>query len=67
MEDDLKTDIVTLTNHILDMQHMHPEASGDLSVPNKLTQIILTSVATACKWISNVVRKAELLKVYPAN
>ncbi|KAJ3309344.1 Fructose-1,6-bisphosphatase [Boothiomyces sp. JEL0838] len=55
-EGDLKTDIITLTNHILSFQKQHPEATGDLSV-------LLSSVATACKWITNVVRKAELLHV----
>jgi fructose-1,6-bisphosphatase I len=56
---DLKTDIITLTQHILAEQRLHPQASGDLSV-------LLTSISSACKWISNVVRKAELLKVYDA-
>ncbi len=53
---DLQTDIMTLTQHILLEQKKHPEASGDLSV-------LLTSLSSACKWISNVVRKSELLKV----
>jgi fructose-1,6-bisphosphatase I len=53
---DLKTDIITLTAHILQHQHRHPEANGDFS-------ILLTAIGTACKWISNVVRKAELFKV----
>lgn len=52
---DLRTDIVTLTNDIL-QQQQHAKASGDLS-------ILLAAVASSCKWISNVVRKAELLKV----
>ncbi|KAJ2997974.1 Fructose-1,6-bisphosphatase [Globomyces sp. JEL0801] len=56
MEGDLKTDIITVTHHILSQQQHIKEASGDLS-------IILTSIGTACKWITNVVRKAELLKV----
>jgi fructose-1,6-bisphosphatase I len=56
-QQDLKTDITTLTQHILIQQRRHPEASGDLS-------LLLTSISAACKWISNVVRKAELLKVY---
>ncbi len=53
---DLKTDIVTLTQDILQEQKLHPGASGDLS-------ILLTAISTACKWISNVVRKAELFNV----
>eukprot|EP00842_Homolaphlyctis_polyrhiza_P007100 jgi/Hompol1/97/HPOL_005223-RA len=54
--DDLKTDIITLNQHILSQQQSHPEATGDLT-------ILLSSISTACKWISNVVRKAELLNV----
>jgi fructose-1,6-bisphosphatase I len=53
---DLKTDITTLTQDILTEQKSHPDATGDLS-------ILLTAISSACKWISNVVRKAELLKV----
>ncbi|KAI8925845.1 fructose-1,6-bisphosphatase class 1/Sedoheputulose-1,7-bisphosphatase [Entophlyctis helioformis] len=54
--ENLDTDIVPLTRHILAMQQHHKEATGDLT-------ILLASISTACKWISNVVRKAELLKV----
>lgn len=53
---ELKTDIITLTAHIMQKQQVHKEANGDFS-------ILLTAIGTACKWISNVVRKAELLKV----
>ncbi|KAI9353252.1 fructose-1,6-bisphosphatase class 1/Sedoheputulose-1,7-bisphosphatase [Zopfochytrium polystomum] len=53
---ELKTDVVTLTNHILTQQQSLKSATGDLT-------ILLSSIASACKWISNVVRKAELLKV----
>lgn len=53
---ELQTDVITLTQHILTNQHHHKEATGDFS-------ILLSSIATSCKWISNVVRKAELLKV----
>jgi fructose-1,6-bisphosphatase I len=56
-EGELKTDIVTLTNHILKNQQEVKDATGDFT-------ILLTSISSACKWISNVVRKAELLKVY---
>ncbi|KAI9209302.1 fructose-1,6-bisphosphatase class 1/Sedoheputulose-1,7-bisphosphatase [Polychytrium aggregatum] len=51
-----RTDIVTLTQTILSQQQQHKESTGDLT-------ILLSSLASACKWISNVVRKAELLKV----
>ena len=53
---DLKTNIVTLPTHILKNQQKHAEATGDMS-------IVLNAIATACKWITNVVRKAELLNV----
>ncbi|KAJ3214890.1 Fructose-1,6-bisphosphatase [Dinochytrium kinnereticum] len=53
---ELKTDIVTLTTHILSEQQSHKEATGDLT-------ILLSAISSSCKWISNVVRKAELLKV----
>ncbi|KAI8999286.1 fructose-1,6-bisphosphatase class 1/Sedoheputulose-1,7-bisphosphatase [Gaertneriomyces semiglobifer] len=54
--EDLRTDFVTLTNDILARQQKHKEATGDLS-------ILMSAISSACKWISNVVRKAELLKV----
>lgn len=53
---ELKTDITTLTKHLLSQQQSSKEATGDFT-------ILLSSIASACKWISNVVRKAELLKV----
>ncbi|KAJ3331722.1 hypothetical protein HDU76_002385 [Blyttiomyces sp. JEL0837] len=56
MGEELKTDIVTLTNHILSGQQATKGATGDLT-------ILLSSIASSSKWISNVVRKAELLKV----
>ena len=56
MESDLKTNVITLTRHILSTQQCHKEATGDFS-------ILLSAISTACKWITNVVRKAELLKV----
>ncbi|KND01201.1 fructose 1,6-bisphosphate 1-phosphatase [Spizellomyces punctatus DAOM BR117] len=54
--EDLRTDFVTLTNDILQRQQHQPQAKGDLT-------ILLSAISSACKWISNVVRKAELLKV----
>ncbi|TPX31321.1 fructose-bisphosphatase [Synchytrium microbalum] len=51
-----RTDIITLTNHILSSQQQHKEATGDMT-------ILLNSIGSACKWVSNCVRKAELLKV----
>ncbi len=52
-----RTDFVTLTYDILHHQQQIGHARGDLS-------ILMSAIASACKWISNVVRKAELLKVY---
>ncbi|KAJ3395870.1 Fructose-1,6-bisphosphatase [Lobulomyces angularis] len=51
-----KTDIVTITNHILMQQQQHAGATGDLS-------IVINAVTASCKWISNCVRKAELMNV----
>ncbi|KAL2913577.1 Fructose-1,6-bisphosphatase [Polyrhizophydium stewartii] len=48
--DDLKTDIVTLTQHILAQQQTHAEATGDLT-------ILLSSIAGRLNVLSNVVRK----------
>jgi fructose-1,6-bisphosphatase I len=54
--DAIETDITTLTAHILSQQQHFKEATGDFS-------ILINAIATACKWITNVVRKAELLHV----
>ena len=51
-----RTDITTLTHHILSQQQTHKEATGDLT-------ILLNAISSACKWVANCVRKAELLKV----
>ncbi|KAI8809475.1 fructose-1-6-bisphosphatase-domain-containing protein [Cladochytrium replicatum] len=53
---DTRTDILPLTTNILSQQQRVAQATGDLT-------ILLTSIAIAAKWISNVVRKADLLKV----
>ncbi|KAI9333686.1 fructose-1,6-bisphosphatase class 1/Sedoheputulose-1,7-bisphosphatase [Obelidium mucronatum] len=58
--EELRTDIVTLTTHIIAQQQKSSKpATGDLS-------LLLSSIGSACKWIANVVRKAELLKVIGA-
>ncbi|KAJ3069014.1 hypothetical protein HDU98_007902 [Podochytrium sp. JEL0797] len=58
--EELRTDIVTLTTHIIMQQQASVKpATGDLS-------LLLSSIGSACKWISNVIRKAELLKVIGA-
>ncbi|KAJ3280710.1 hypothetical protein HK104_000455 [Borealophlyctis nickersoniae] len=54
--EDLRTDFTTLTSDILHTQQKAGQATGDLS-------ILLASLSSACKWIANVVRKSELLKV----
>jgi hypothetical protein len=43
---DLKTNITTVTSHILNQQQEAPGATGDLS-------ILITAITSACKWISN--------------
>ncbi|KAI8611675.1 fructose-1,6-bisphosphatase class 1/Sedoheputulose-1,7-bisphosphatase [Chytriomyces sp. MP71] len=58
--EELRTDITTLTTHIIAQQQLSGKpATGDLS-------LLLSAIGSACKWISNVVRKAELLKVIGA-
>ncbi|TPX49412.1 fructose-bisphosphatase [Synchytrium endobioticum] len=56
MASETRTDIITLTHHILSQQQTHKDATGDLT-------ILLNAIASACKWVANCVRKAELLKV----
>jgi fructose-1,6-bisphosphatase I len=55
--DQPNTNIVTLTNHIISQQQTVKYATGDLT-------ILLNTISAACKWISNVVRKAQLISVY---
>lgn len=48
-----KTDLITLTRHIVYQQRQNPQATGSFT-------LLLQSVQLACKFISNKVRKAGL-------
>ncbi|GAA5912035.1 hypothetical protein JCM8208_006464 [Rhodotorula glutinis] len=51
-----KTEIITLTSHVLSQQQRHPIATGDLT-------LLLTAIQTTCKFISTNVRRAGLLNL----
>jgi hypothetical protein len=53
----LNTNPETLTRFILEEQHRHPQAKGDLT-------LLLQSVQVACKIISSAIRKASLINLY---
>ncbi|KAJ1922951.1 Fructose-1,6-bisphosphatase [Tieghemiomyces parasiticus] len=54
MADHTKTNIVTLTRHVLTGQYKHKEATGDLT-------LLLTAVQLGCKFVESCVRKAALV------
>ncbi|BGP30126.1 Fructose-1,6-bisphosphatase [Rhodotorula toruloides] len=54
-----KTEIITLTSHVLSQQQRHPIATGDLT-------LLLTAIQTTCKFISTNVRRAGLLNLIGA-
>jgi fructose-1,6-bisphosphatase I len=51
------TDPMTLTRYLINSQQAHPEATGDFT-------LLLTSIQTACKFISSKVRKAGIANLY---
>jgi fructose-1,6-bisphosphatase I len=51
------TDLITLTFHLMETQKEHKEATGDFT-------LLLSSIQTACKFISSKVRKAGLANLY---
>jgi len=51
------TDPMTLTRYLVNCQQKHKEASGDFT-------LLLTSIQTACKFISSKVRKAGIANLY---
>mmetsp|Transcript_21006 Transcript_21006/g.18333 ORF Transcript_21006/g.18333 Transcript_21006/m.18333 type:complete len:340 (+) Transcript_21006:74-1093(+) len=53
----LNTDPMTLTRFLVKQQQQYKEASGDFT-------ILLTSIQTACKFISSKVRKAGIANLY---
>jgi fructose-1,6-bisphosphatase I len=48
---------ITLTRFILDQEHKHPEATGDLT-------LLMNAIQTACKVIASAVRKAGIAGLY---
>ncbi len=57
MENARKAQPITLTHHILEEQHHHPAAQGDLS-------ILLHSIEIASKYVSAQVRAAGIFDLY---
>jgi len=53
----VNTDPITLTRYLVSSQKEHTEATGDFT-------ILLTSIQTACKFISSKVRKAGIANLY---
>jgi len=53
----VNTDPVTLTRYLVNCQQAHPESTGDFT-------LLLTSIQTACKFISSKVRKAGIANLY---
>ncbi|KAL3680613.1 hypothetical protein R1sor_023569 [Riccia sorocarpa] len=51
--DALRTDLMTLTRHVLNEQSKHPEARGDLT-------ILLNHIVLGCKFVCSAVNKAGL-------
>ncbi|KAI9140239.1 fructose-1-6-bisphosphatase [Paraphysoderma sedebokerense] len=56
MSDHTKTDLVTLSRHVLADQKHHKEATGDLT-------LLLVSIQLGCKFVSSCVRKAGLVSL----
>ncbi|RKP13168.1 fructose-1,6-bisphosphatase class 1/Sedoheputulose-1,7-bisphosphatase [Piptocephalis cylindrospora] len=54
MADHTKTNLVTLTRHVLSDQKKHADATGDLT-------LLLTSIQLGCKFVATSVRKAGLV------
>ncbi|CAJ0883062.1 1972_t:CDS:2 [Entrophospora sp. SA101] len=50
------TDIITLTRHVLDEQHKHKDTGGDLTT-------LLNAIQLGCRFVANKVRKARLLNL----
>ncbi|KAI9225377.1 MAG: fructose-1,6-bisphosphatase class 1/Sedoheputulose-1,7-bisphosphatase [Piptocephalis tieghemiana] len=56
MADHTKTNLVTLTRHVLSDQKRHHNATGDLT-------LLLTSIQLGCKFVATSVRKAGLVRL----
>lgn len=57
---ELDTEFTTLFNDIILAQKDHPDATGEFT-------LLLMEIAGACKWISNIVKRAELAGVLGAS
>ncbi|MQL93082.1 hypothetical protein Taro_025718 [Colocasia esculenta] len=51
-----RTDLMTLTRHVLNEQSKHPESKGDLT-------ILLSHIVLGCKFVCSAVNKAGLAKL----
>ncbi|XP_058191860.1 fructose-1,6-bisphosphatase, cytosolic-like isoform X2 [Rhododendron vialii] len=51
-----RTDLMTITRHVLNEQSKHPEAHGDFT-------ILLNHIVLGCKFVCNAVQKAGLAKL----
>lgn len=52
----IDTDLITLTRHIIQQQHLNKQATGNFT-------ILMNAITTACKFISSHVRKAGISKL----
>jgi hypothetical protein len=57
MSDHTRTDLVTLSRHVLAGQRAHKEATGDLT-------LLLVSIQLGCKFVATCVRKAGIVNLY---
>lgn len=60
MVTELSTDFTTLFNDIILGQKDHPDSCGEFT-------LLLMEIAGACKWISNIVKRAELAGIIGAS
>jgi len=56
MADPTKTNLLTLTRHVLCEQRKHEDATGDLT-------LLLTAIQFGCKFVASCVRKAMLVQL----
>uniref|UniRef100_A0A8R7TYP2 fructose-bisphosphatase n=1 Tax=Triticum urartu TaxID=4572 RepID=A0A8R7TYP2_TRIUA len=54
--DTFRTDLMTITRHVLNEQSRHPESRGDLT-------ILLSHIVLGCKFVASAVNKAGLAKL----
>ena len=51
-----RTDLMTITRHVLNEQSRHPESRGDFT-------ILLSHIVLGCKFVASAVNKAGLAKL----